>query len=414
MSLKPGRIDAALDGRGSYAGKAYFFRGDSYVRYDWAADRADPGFPAPLSAWNLPGDFALGVDAAVNGDGPFAGKAYFFRGNQYVRYDWATDRVDAGYPAALSAWNLPGGFGAGIDAGCDGKAPHFGKAYFFRGNQYIRYDWATDRPDAGYPQPISAWNIPAPLSGAVSAVANGAGSYAGKAYFFGAEANHRTATYARYDWKTEKGDTGYPAPAAGRWPGLIELLDAGQARATALQWLDRALGALGEYGGKVALGVNDASTAQTEAALLAHFHLTRATFAAQAPAIIGTYAKVRAALVNLQNILRFRTDAEAKSEGGADAAGTPYPAYTFFNGTINVTTRFPAFGPLCQAAMMLHEPVHYVDAGADTAHDIYEHAPGYATVTAANALHNPSSYVCFAEQVFYGSDVRYGAGRPNE
>lgn len=55
--MKAGAMDAALDGHGRYAGKSYFFKGGGYVRYDWAADRADPGFPAPLSAWNLPADF---------------------------------------------------------------------------------------------------------------------------------------------------------------------------------------------------------------------------------------------------------------------------------------------------------------------------------------------------------------------
>ena len=46
MAMKPGRMDAALDGRGAFAGKSYFFRGGWYARYDWAADRVDAGFPA--------------------------------------------------------------------------------------------------------------------------------------------------------------------------------------------------------------------------------------------------------------------------------------------------------------------------------------------------------------------------------
>lgn len=64
--------------------------------------------------------------------------------------------------------------------------------------------------------------------------------------------------------------------------------------------------------------------------------------------------------------------------------------------------------------MFLHEAVHYVDARADTNNDFYEHETEYATITADQAVHNPSSYVCFAQHLFYGADERYSAGRPSE
>jgi hypothetical protein len=38
----------------------------------------------------------------------------------------------------------------------------------------------------------------------------------------------------------------------------------------------------------------------------------------------------------------------------------------------------------------------------------------YAHLTPQQAIHNPSSYVAFAQHVFYRKDVRYGAGRANE
>src|SRR2546423_11356512 len=92
-------------------GKAYFFRGDQYVRYDIAQDHVDQGYPRPI-AGSWPGVFEDGVDAAVVwGDG----KAYFFRGDQYVRYDIEQDHADDGYPLPIaSCW--PGLFGDGVDA----------------------------------------------------------------------------------------------------------------------------------------------------------------------------------------------------------------------------------------------------------------------------------------------------------
>lgn len=57
-------IDTALNGQEAYAGKAYFFKGDQYVRYDWNSGQVDSGFPLDLGLWQLPGDFRLGVDAA--------------------------------------------------------------------------------------------------------------------------------------------------------------------------------------------------------------------------------------------------------------------------------------------------------------------------------------------------------------
>jgi hypothetical protein len=118
--LRPGRwktikedpmpIDAAL-----HSGtKCYFFDGNQYVRVtrgDTGAGTVDPGYPAPISNWNWPAGFgSTGIDAAL-----FSGtKCYFFRGNQYVRVtrgDTGAGTVDPGYPAPISNWNWPAGFG---------------------------------------------------------------------------------------------------------------------------------------------------------------------------------------------------------------------------------------------------------------------------------------------------------------
>jgi Hemopexin len=81
-------------------GKVYFFKGLMYMQYDVGADRVDPGFPRPIQGnWpGFPASFAAGVDAATVWNN---GKVYFFRGSEYIRYDIATDKTDAGYPRPI-------------------------------------------------------------------------------------------------------------------------------------------------------------------------------------------------------------------------------------------------------------------------------------------------------------------------
>jgi len=210
-------IQAAVDGQGPFAGKAYFFKGGQYLRYDWGDDLADPNYPAPIVGnWRgLPASFTTNLDCALNGQGPFAGKLYLFKGNQYVRYDWATDRADPGYPKPIAGnWpGLPASFTNSISAAVSGMAGFAGKAYFFKGGEYVRYDWATDKADLGYPKPITGnWRgLSAGFTSNLDCALNGQGPFAGKLYFF------KGGQYARYDWATDKADTGYPLPIEFNW-----------------------------------------------------------------------------------------------------------------------------------------------------------------------------------------------------
>ena len=189
-------------------GKAYLFNGSQYVRYDPKADKADPGYPAPI-AGNWPGfppAFQEGVDAEVVWNHQ---TVYFFKGDQYLRYDIAADRVDPGYPLPI-AGHWPGLWKDHIDAGV--VWPN-GKAYFFSGSQYIRYDIAKDKADPGYPADIkNGWpGFPASFAAGIddAVVWNN-----GKAYFF------KGSEYIRYDIAADKTDPGYPQPIAGSWSGL--------------------------------------------------------------------------------------------------------------------------------------------------------------------------------------------------
>src|SRR5262249_10824780 len=103
------------------------------------------------------------------------------------------------------------------------------------------------------------------------------------------------------------------------------------------------------------------------------------------------------------------------------AKGTPAHV-PFGSGKVNFTPSFKerdktsntGFGPMCRAAMTLHEPVHIVDhpAASLAVNHIHEVDPKYATQPAANQLHNAHSYASFAQHMFFGRDTRFGASKP--
>lgn len=138
-------------------GKAYFFAGPLYYRFDLTKNRVDAGWPLKI-ADHWPGVFDSRVDAALVWD---AKKAFFFSGSEYVRYDIEDDKADPGYPQPIAKyWKgvWPDGFDAAL-------GPIAGKAYFFRGSECIRYDVEKDCADSGYPKPtVEVWPALAPPS----------------------------------------------------------------------------------------------------------------------------------------------------------------------------------------------------------------------------------------------------------
>jgi hypothetical protein len=126
-------IDAAVNWGN---GKAYFFKGDSYVKVDIATSEVEEG-KASLIVDNWAGmeeaGFGEGIDAAVNyGDGT----VYFFKGENYVPYSIEKDAVD-GTVGSITGWGLPQGFQSDLDA-----VFNWGEAtlYFLKGTQYVIYD----------------------------------------------------------------------------------------------------------------------------------------------------------------------------------------------------------------------------------------------------------------------------------
>jgi hypothetical protein len=198
-------------------GKAQFFMSDgSYVRYDVKADRADPGYPQPITNKNWPGlgPYARQIIAATNGRDP--GKAYFFLANgTYLRYDVAQDRVDPGYPQPVDnrTWPGLGRYATKLYGALNWSSNKI--QFFLNDGTYLRYDTRRDSVDDGYPKPInrSTWPGIAPYA---DHLAGGINWLDGKAYIFLDDGR-----YLRYDISGDRVDAGYPKPIDNRtWPGL--------------------------------------------------------------------------------------------------------------------------------------------------------------------------------------------------
>jgi hypothetical protein len=218
-------IDAAMI---SNRGYAFFFRGGQFWRYDVRSRRVEQG-EQPLRLWpglrrqtgpaperaspplpGFPQSWSSGIDGALNtGDG----KAYWFKGSEYVRLDITSGKVDAGPLPISSQWpGLPQTWSAGFDAAVYWSNR---KVYFFKGREYLVYDLATNTIVG--PQPIAGnlRGLPEAWAEGIDTAVNWAN---GKVYIF------KGADYVRYDVATNKADRGYPSPIAN-WHGLMALVD---------------------------------------------------------------------------------------------------------------------------------------------------------------------------------------------
>ncbi|MFG7942901.1 hemopexin repeat-containing protein [Streptomyces cacaoi] len=153
-------VDAALNRRDQPA-VGYLFKDDQYVRYDLEADKAVAGYPKSIAeGWTaLPATFQLGIDAVVNHQSD-PEIVWFFKDDQYVRYNVPEDKLVLGPKAINSGWNgLPDGFQRGIDAAVTHATDH-NKVYLFKDDQYVRYDLEADKADSGYPKSIEGyWSL---------------------------------------------------------------------------------------------------------------------------------------------------------------------------------------------------------------------------------------------------------------
>lgn len=151
-------------------------------------------------------------------------------------------------------------------------------------------------------------------------------------------------------------------------------------------------------------------------ALETHFHFSTLIGPQAAGIDFITSSYGRAINILLQSGSYFIDDtSSAEAEKGT-------PAHVpLGSGKVNFTPAFreydpvtdEGFGPMCRAAMVLHEPFHITNhpAASTVQAHVHEGDTKYALNPAAQQLNNAHSYACFAQQCYFGSDTRFGIGR---
>ncbi|MFJ4840452.1 hemopexin repeat-containing protein [Streptomyces sp. NPDC088746] len=192
---------------------SYFALAGEAAVFDWQANAVTERRPLGDFWSGLPDEFAGTIDTAVDLG---AGGLYVFRGPAYLRIRIADGQVDQGYPLPIvDMWH-------GVDFDAIDAAMNWGdgKLYFFRGSRYARYDIAADRQDPGYPKEVSAgWKgvDPGWTAGGLDGAVN---TGSGRAYLF------RGDEYVALDWHTKSQVPGYPLEVAGQWPGVTGPVEA--------------------------------------------------------------------------------------------------------------------------------------------------------------------------------------------
>lgn len=128
-----------------HTGKTYFVNGNSFLAYDWKTNDLDSQVPRPLSELlhdrESEAAFTRRLDAVVRGRGAWQNKLFLFSGSTYARFDLDTNVIDWGPADVMSEFKLPGGFENGIDAALNGEGPYRDFLYLFKGEYYVKFSW---------------------------------------------------------------------------------------------------------------------------------------------------------------------------------------------------------------------------------------------------------------------------------
>lgn len=121
--------------------KVYFFKGENYARYDIPRDEGETPATSIKENWKPFPVTWKKIDATLNWGN---GKIYFFSGDQYIRYDILLDTVDQLDKPISTGWHgLPSSWKK-IDGAVNWGN---GEVYFFNNNKYVRYNILLDEVD---------------------------------------------------------------------------------------------------------------------------------------------------------------------------------------------------------------------------------------------------------------------------
>lgn len=179
-------------------GYTFFFKGNSYWRYNEQFSQVDIGYPRGLAAWEgVPAD----VDAAFLWSD---GYVYFFKGNLFFRYDSGQRKVQDGYPREISS------FWKGIPNNVDAVFRYIdGLTYFFKDSNYFRFNDTSQEVDPGFPRLIaSTWSGVPDDPDTVFSDENG------YTYFF------KENLFYRFNSTAGQVDAGFPKSIA-LWRGIL-------------------------------------------------------------------------------------------------------------------------------------------------------------------------------------------------
>jgi len=420
------RIDGSLPDPGDNSTKGIVLSRGWAVEYDWDLDRATgTGQPKRLSIFGFPAPFNSDLEGLLRGRAAFSAFLYLFKNGRYLRLQAATMTPDGPDAPTAPAWGLPADW-ISFDAVLPGRGIKIDFCYFFRGAEYIRFDWTTNSVSPGYPKLIGPeWHLAPPFTDNIDGVIAGQGGFTTKGYLFkslsqvvddngtvvpAGSAGSKVVTtpgYARYDFSAEanEGTVTGPDKVVPPWSGLLPLLDAGQAVDTALSWCNAALAAL----------TAPATPLLTNG--LTHHFMTSAPSPAQLTEITTRMTAVRDRIAQIPD--RFQW-----TPGFTGVAQTVPGTLTEIGDNFSII-----HGPNGRAAVLIHEAVHLVFTPGGLIIDVPEFSGAtingtsfgvsggmaYSAMTPAQAIANPSSYAAFAQEIaFLGIDQRFGNARRHE
>lgn len=184
----------------------YFFKGDQYFKYDWANNEAVKNYPLPVSKWQgVPED---GIDAALNHPTERNRYIFFFKEGNCFLFDWQANKV--------IKKGLIGDFFKGLPVNKITAALNHpiydDQIYFFEDHHYYKYDWTNQKIFSGYP--LSNQKMWKGFPNNIVGAALNHPRQNNKVYLF------LGSWYYRYDWQKDQIDPGYPLKTRVYWKGL--------------------------------------------------------------------------------------------------------------------------------------------------------------------------------------------------